>query len=681
MATLVVIGMRGAGKSSLGAAGAKALGWKFVDMDEALEEREGKSCGDLVGELGWEGFRKVELQALEHVLANNPKETVVSCGGGIVETEPARDVLLAYQGPIIFIDRYIDDIVSYLSAKELVQQEASHKEKVSSPDSSGDGEDAVSSAELLSRRPKYGESVEDVYQRRRPFFDLCCTHIFSIAPGDMDFVQMSREFESMVLSIYITPTPSVLSANCFVCEPGSRSQGMDALLLPAIELGQLASVRRQASLPIILDCGSEANHVSQGLQHGVTAVKVDSLAIMEEALQTLPKWQGTTRVVLNLCFDSHDLASPTSIQKQVQDALKLLPSLKRVVVGCIALHNTELDSCLTVTRVLCAIDAETQGEVTIAVSASVYGKAAGFARKLCRDSFGPQFVGGLLDKGGVETADKAFEFSETEHYCLFGHPIQASPSPAMHNAGFTKLGLPKMYTLCDTLDEHRLATVIASHRFRGASVTIPHKEVVHKYLDELSEAATAIGAVNTVIKDSSGKLLGDNTDWFGIYNLIREPVRGRNLGESRGVGLVVGAGGTALSGAYCISQLGLDLYVYNRTVEKAEKVANRFNGQVVRDLGTLERVDVIIGTVPAASGFEMPTTELLSTFKPVVVDAAYRPRRTKLLQQAASCGCETFEGIDMLIEQGLRQMELWTGQEAPRTEMAGAARTFYDASA
>jgi len=110
-------------------------------------------------------------------------------------------------------------------------------------------------------------------------------------------------------------------------------------------------------------------------------------------------------------------------------------------------------------------------------------------------------------------------------------------------------------------------------------------------MDDLSDAATAIGAVNTVVKGADGRLFGDNTDWIGIHSLVAAALREQRGGEEGGeggelaaadmagkTGLVVGAGGTALAAAYCVQQLGMRLVVHNRTHAKAQAVAERFGG-------------------------------------------------------------------------------------------------------
>ncbi|CAN0063793.1 unnamed protein product [Ectocarpus sp. 8 AP-2014] len=270
-------------------------------------------------------------------------------------------------------------------------------------------------------------------------------------------------------------------------------------------------------------------------------------------------------------------------------------------------------------------------------------------------------------------------------FFLFGSPISASPSPDMHNAGFRSSGLPHEYFLCEGEDPAIMAEALSRPDFGGASVTIPHKQNVLPLLDEVSEAAEAIGAVNTVIvgtdpETGARRLRGDNTDWLGILRPVKarlEASSGWEQGRG-GVALVVGAGGAAMGALFAMQRLGLEVVVYNRTPSKAEELAGRFGGAAVSalDAETLEKacgaaaVDVVVSTIPAAAEFTLP--DYLLESKPVVFDAAYKPALTSLLAQAKEAHCPYVQGADMLVEQGLEQFQLWTERRAPRDEMEGA---------
>jgi pentafunctional AROM polypeptide len=281
-------------------------------------------------------------------------------------------------------------------------------------------------------------------------------------------------------------------------------------------------------------------------------------------------------------------------------------------------------------------------------------------------------------------AEKGGSGAAPQKFAIIGHNIAYSVSPAMHNAAYAELGLPHTYGL---IDEESVDTIVASDfwadpAFRGMSVTIPHKQSIMPHLDELSDAAERIGAVNTVIVDrkapGGGRTLrGDNTDWIGIYN----PLKARLGDASGGAALILGAGGTARAAAYAAAQLGLERIYYNRTPSKAQELADAFGGTVVGDLSgpsdgggdkTLGdvceekdwKVRVVLSTLPAAAGFELP--EWLAADKSTVVfDVNYKPYWTPLLRQAEAAGLDVVRGSEMLWEQGVGQFELWLDLDAP----------------
>mmetsp|Transcript_35566 Transcript_35566/g.77951 ORF Transcript_35566/g.77951 Transcript_35566/m.77951 type:complete len:369 (+) Transcript_35566:95-1201(+) len=276
-------------------------------------------------------------------------------------------------------------------------------------------------------------------------------------------------------------------------------------------------------------------------------------------------------------------------------------------------------------------------------------------------------------------------------FAIIGHNIAYSVSPAMHNAAYESLNMPHSYRLIDeeSVDDIVSSAFWSDDDFRGISVTIPHKQSIMPHLDELSDAAETIGAVNTVIVDKSvdgdigegGRTLrGDNTDWIGIYN----PLKSRLGGDVKGgAALILGAGGTARAAAYAAAQLGLERMYYNRTPSKAQELADAFGGIVVTDLSgpssgdssdgkTLgdvcneldTTVRVVLSTLPAAAGFELP--EWLAANKSTIVfDVNYKPYWTPLLRQAEAAGLDVVRGSEMLWEQGARQFEIWLQQDAP----------------
>jgi Shikimate 5-dehydrogenase len=281
-------------------------------------------------------------------------------------------------------------------------------------------------------------------------------------------------------------------------------------------------------------------------------------------------------------------------------------------------------------------------------------------------------------------------------YAILGYQISYSVSPAMHGAAFAATQLPYSFDLIDmdNVEEFVTSDFWNDPLFGGCSVTIPHKQNIIPYLDELTDAAKAIGAVNTVIvmqpstpESSKRILVGDNTDWKGIFNPIQRKIGTSSQSDTRsnGIALILGGGGTARAAAYAASQLGLDRIYYNRTPSKAHELAEMFGGSVASNLeqdgpeslGSILRtlkgeVRAVISTLPAAAEFELPSWFVKESSKmsadetkPIVFDVNYKPYWTKLLEQGNEVGFPIIRGSEMLWEQGVGQFQLWTGRPAP----------------
>ncbi len=256
-------------------------------------------------------------------------------------------------------------------------------------------------------------------------------------------------------------------------------------------------------------------------------------------------------------------------------------------------------------------------------------------------------------------------------YGIIGWPVSHSLSPAMHNTAFSALGIKAVYGLLP-VEPERLEAAIEGLRalgIRGVSVTVPHKERVMKYLDEVDEIAQEIGAVNTII-NKEGLLRGTNTDWLGAQRALEEvtDLCGKEV-------VVVGAGGSARAIVYALAKSKAKVTIYNRTLSKAEALAEEFGAQA-RPIGELDQAkgDILVQTTSVGLGEDrsLVPKEILSRFE-VVMDIVYVPLETKLLRQAKEAGCKVINGLKMLVYQGAEQFRLWTGQEPPVNFMEEAA--------
>ncbi|MFN8444235.1 MAG: shikimate dehydrogenase [Caldilineaceae bacterium] len=273
---------------------------------------------------------------------------------------------------------------------------------------------------------------------------------------------------------------------------------------------------------------------------------------------------------------------------------------------------------------------------------------------------------------------------------LFGWPVSHSVSPAMHNAAFAELGMNWCYVPMPVSTEpgERIGEAVRGLRamgFRGANVTVPHKQNVMPYLDWLTPAAKAIGAVNTIIVEGDGSLTGDNTDAPGFIADLRahhvDP-RGKRI-------IVLGAGGSARAVVCGLAEAGArEIMLFNRTQERAEVLAaemwgrfpdTRFAAHQLPDdiTRTAEYADIIVnctslGMTPKVEG--LPWLEEIS-FSPsqVVYDLVYNPMETRLLALARGDGATGIDGLGMLIWQAALAFERWTGQKPSVSVMEEAA--------
>lgn len=274
---------------------------------------------------------------------------------------------------------------------------------------------------------------------------------------------------------------------------------------------------------------------------------------------------------------------------------------------------------------------------------------------------------------------------------VIGDPVEHSRSPQMHNPALEATGLGGRYHRLHLRDEE-LDEGIALMRaagFHGFNVTIPHKSAIHERVDEMTETAARIGAVNTVLIEGT-RLVGHNTDAPGLRLAVREAFS-MDLADLRV--MIVGAGGGA--GRAAAVQCALDrcerLVLVNRTVDKAEELVkelrdrfedeNRLVGprdRIVarpwteRDLELeMGDIDLVINATSLGMKVSDPDVIPRRLLQPhhLVYDMVYAPSRTRLISEAESEGARACNGLGMLLWQGVLAFEFWFNREAPVAAM------------
>ncbi|HID94598.1 MAG TPA: shikimate dehydrogenase [Candidatus Latescibacteria bacterium] len=283
---------------------------------------------------------------------------------------------------------------------------------------------------------------------------------------------------------------------------------------------------------------------------------------------------------------------------------------------------------------------------------------------------------------------------------VIGHPIEHSLSPRMHNAAIKALSIDWCYLPFHVLPEELEMAIygIRGLGIRGLNVTVPHKRAVIPFLDGVSDEVSAVGAVNT-ISNEDGRLVGYNTDVDGILKALQQSVGLETLPSKV---VVLGAGGAARGIVYALTRTRdvEHIVILNRTVEKARclaldmmellrsKRANRkgtyrcsISGVGLEPFNIRENLKdagLVINATPVGMhpDVESSPIEDPSVFHSelIIFDTVYNPAETKLMKLARSMGARVFNGLDMLVYQGARSFEIWTGMKAPVEAMKRALR-------
>jgi shikimate dehydrogenase len=272
---------------------------------------------------------------------------------------------------------------------------------------------------------------------------------------------------------------------------------------------------------------------------------------------------------------------------------------------------------------------------------------------------------------------------------LFGQPVDENPTQAMIEAGFAAAGLDWRYLTIEVAPGGLGDAVLGARAmgFRGFNCTIPHKVAVVEHLDRLGRSAALMGAVNCVVRRDD-QLVGENTDGAGFLEAVR---RRRDPAGTRVV--LLGAGGAARAIAVELLLAGAaSLTIVNRGVERARELQALLDGMQsptdvrVEELGTGFRVPDDADLVVNATSIGLyPDVEAMVPLaldgvagRALVADVIPNPPETRFLRAAAELGCETLDGLEMLVEQGRIGFQLWTGVEPDVGAMRDALRRAFE---
>ncbi|TKA70327.1 Pentafunctional AROM polypeptide [Friedmanniomyces simplex] len=715
--SIFIIGMRGAGKTTTGGWASRILGWPLIDLDTELERVEGMTIPQMLKDNDWDGFRRRELNLLHRVMREKPEGYVFATGGGVVETPEARQLLTEWQreGMVLYVTRDINLVMDFL-----------HIDKT---------------------RPAYVEDMMGVYLRRKPWFESCSNlHYHSqtvdesaaiagwTSPLD-DFTRFSRTMtgRSGALStvkkkrhsFFIALTAPTIQGVLPVLE--QVTVGVDAIELrvdllvdPKVTDGlpteeflieQVALLRFSTTLPLIFTLRSVSQggrwpeeKVKEALQLYRVGLRMgfDFVDLELTAREEVKTFVLSHRKMCNIIASHHDPKAQLSWAKGAEE---WLPSFEQArgygdIIKLIGVANTSEDNDdLKAFKKRVGVDYP--GLPFIAMNMGDIGKMSrvsnGFMTPVSHPALPSKAAPGQVSAAEIRKVLGIVGEIPAKKMFLFGTPISQSRSPALHNTLFADTGLPHEYGLFETDRAKDIEPLIRSAQFGGGSVTIPLKLDVMPLLDRIDEAASTIGAVNTIVpsEDAAGKttLTGFNTDWQGMVLALRTAGALGSTGLLKQAGMVVGGGGTARAAIYALKEMGYaPIYLVGRNKQKLAALTQSFSSEYgIQLLSTEEEAQAIsagqhpavaIGTIPGDSPIDSGMREILCTIfgasdeaaaaaadmttspagsKKVLLEMAYKPAVTSLMQLAQNSGWKTVPGLEALVGQGVHQFRLWTG--------------------
>lgn len=703
-ASIFIIGMRGAGKTTSGVWVSKALQRPFIDLDDELEKTEGMTIPEMIKQRGWGGFREAELALLRRVMTEKPTGYIFACGGGIVETPEARKLLTQYhksKGNVILVMRDIKEVMDFLKIDKT--------------------------------RPAYVEDMMSVWLRRKPWYQECSNvqyysrltgldgmaqvlggfnRFLKVITGQVDSLgQMRRKENTFFVSLTL---PDLAPATHILKEVTLGSDAVELRVdllkdpesdneIPSVDYvaEQISLLRSRVSVPLVFTIRTKCqgglfpdDAYDAALQLYRLAIRMGSefvdleISFPEQLLRMVTEMKGFSKIIASHHDPKGELSWANGSWIQFYNkALQYGDVIKLVGVARSLDDNASLRKFKTW--------AEEKHDVPIiAINMGDKGQLSrmlnGFMTPVSHPSLPFKAAPGQLSAREIRKGLSLMGEIKAKKFAVIGKPVSASRSPAMHNALFRQMGLPHTYGTLETDDSEVVKQFIRSPDFGGASVTIPMKLDIMPLLDEIAPEAEAIGAVNTIVcappapgdKSQTPRLIGRNTDWQGMVRCLSDAgAYAAATPTTASAGLIIGGGGTARAAIFALQSMGYSpIYVVGRSPDKLANMTSTFAaGHDIRILDDVKALDslptVAIGTIPGDKPIEPRMREVLCELfdlcekansdaeqargintKRILLEMAYKPSITSLMQLASDSGWTVLPGLEALVAQGVYQV-------------------------
>ncbi len=370
---------------------------------------------------------------------------------------------------------------------------------------------------------------------------------------------------------------------------------------------------------------------------------------------------------VGLIISHHDFKATKNIERQFKEMAKYPADFYKLVSTATSLHDNvvmmkllEENSARHEMVGLCMGEQGIISRVLGVRAGSIF--TFGSAAKGEETAPGQVLASELRDVYRIEMVDQA-----TQVYGVAGDPVSHSLSPVMMNAAFRRETVNAVYLALHARSLKDLMACVQDIPIRGLSITMPYKQEILSLLENSDPLTRQIGACNTLVRAADGKLYGFNTDVAGIIVPLEQRM---NLAGVRV--LIVGAGGVARAAAFGLKNKGAEVFITNRTAEKGQTLARQAKVKYMKrpDIAK-QQFDVIINATPVGmnDSKHAPLEEKELNTK-YVFDLVYTPAETKLVKMARAKNLQVIPGLEMFVQQGARQFEIWTGKPSPVAEMA-----------
>jgi 3-dehydroquinate dehydratase type I len=644
-ASLVLIGIRGCGKRSLGFVAATALKRRFITEDHYFKEVTGVTRQEYLKQNGSQEFQRRDVEVLKMMLDKHRTGCVMECGLGSL-TRPVQEHLRRYArtNPVVHLLRDIDRIQQLLGLEDQAVRlfrEGDPLHRMCSNFEFYNLEDRTRASDDGSpdrRSADYSFKLQDVKEDFTRFVQFITGLDVDYSSYDSPFVLMETppELRSFTHAIFVRSS-DLIADNVKLAELESGGDAIELCVdrwnsnMQATISKQVSVLRRNARTPIILSVDTSSTGLGpqsatqtryfdileHGLRLGVEYLVAD-LTQDQTRLAGIIHSRGTTKIIGQQVFEptSPPWNSPdveaiyTTASKQGYQLVRLLRiTTAREDNGAVVEFSSKIRSLPGPNPPLIAYNIGTLGrtsQVFNSILTSVTHPAI-----TTKSSHDPQ----ITSRDAVQALFASYILDPLKFY-ISGENVTYSLSPAMHNAAYAHCGMGHTYTIPPSPSLAMLDQIGRDPNFGGSSVVQPWRVAVYQKLASKSRHAEAIGAINTIMplrgidgkvytlqeqaarRNQAGTVLGwygENTDWVGIMTCIMRHLSPRNAVSAKTTALVVGAGGMARAAVYAMLRLGCwKIFIYNRTSSRAEEVARHFNswasggGDVVRVIGSLE---------------------------------------------------------------------------------------------